>query len=638
MNFRSFAGRLLLTALVLPGCAFGIGIGGVGFGVGIGAPHAEEPLGLETPAIRIDRHAVAIDVAADLTSDATIETTRTLLTAAGVQAGQRAAMTYDPVTESLDVEEAWVETAGGSRVRVAADQILTRPSAAAEGAPGFVGTRTTTVLFPQLDAGARTYVRWRLTSRTPPSLGFSYLYEPELALPAGEVLVRIEHPASVAIRHAERGGFRAEESGEGARRVLTARLENWPGARREPSMVAAADVVPSFVASTSESWESIGAEFHAAVEPKVRVTPEIQALADRIADGLQGRDAAVAIHRWVARNVRYVAVWLGSDSGWVPHPSDEVLRRGYGDCKDQVVLLLAMLRARGIEAEPVLVAWNRSWRELGVPTPLQFGHCMAYLPEFDTWSNPVNPFADLGVLGQELSGKFVVRATPEGRTARTPEGDAQRNAYRVEHDVELTADGAFVGRTTMLVEGRPAMRLRALLAGDAAPDALAEDLLARTPEGGFGRIESSDPTDLAVPLRCNGVWRAGGVSVSGADAWFTTPVGTDVLSPQRAREFLSHAERRFPVVIGAVRVSWRYAIRVPAGRKVRTPQGCTLENAVGRFASRYAAGDDGRIVVERELRVARDVVSPEDYPMLRVLLEAAIDDARAPLVLEGGAR
>jgi hypothetical protein len=118
-----------------------------------------------------------------------------------------------------------------------------------------------------------------------------------------------------------------------------------------------------------------------------------------------------------------------------------------------------------------------------------------------------------------------------------------------------------------------------------------------------------------------------------SEAWFTTPVGTDFLSPQKGREYLSNETRAFPAVVGAVSVSWRHVIRIPAGRNARLPKSRSVENAIGRFASRYSTAADGSIVVERDLRIEHDIVPPGQYPMLRAIFEAMDEDARAPLVL-----
>jgi hypothetical protein len=318
----------------------------------------------------------------------------------------------------------------------------------------------------------------------------------------------------------------------------------------------------------------------------------------------------------------------------VPHDADLVLRRRYGDCKDQVVLLASLLRARGIRCEPALVSWDRTWRVLPVPAPQQFDHCIAWLPDLGLWSNPVHPFADLGVLPQELSDKFAVLATAEGGTTRTPAGSAAENSYHVEHDVTLAADGAFDGRTTVTVRGRPAMRLRALLATGLGAEAVAEDLLARSPEGGFGRLATSDPSDLDTPLACRGTWRATGTAAKGPGGFFIVPTGIDFLSPARAHEFLSDGDRRLPIVVGAVSAAWRHTIRAPrAVREGRLPAGTSVSNSVGRYASRYSLGEGGTIAVARDLVIEMDVVAPEEYPLLRQVLEAAVEDARTPILL-----
>jgi transglutaminase-like putative cysteine protease len=91
------------------------------------------------------------------------------------------------------------------------------------------------------------------------------------------------------------------------------------------------------------------------IKPKLDVTPEIQLLADKLtADISDRREQARAIYDWVSTHIRYVGIWL--EQGAVePHAASTVLQAGYGDCKDHAVLFGALLRARGIESEPVLI-------------------------------------------------------------------------------------------------------------------------------------------------------------------------------------------------------------------------------------------------------------------------------------------
>ena len=66
-------------------------------------------------------------------------------------------------------------------------------------------------------------------------------------------------------------------------------------------------------------------------------------------------DRASAVLRLVQDEVRYLALAMG-EGGYVPASADEVWRSRYGDCKGKTVLLLALLRGLGIEADAALVS------------------------------------------------------------------------------------------------------------------------------------------------------------------------------------------------------------------------------------------------------------------------------------------
>jgi tetratricopeptide (TPR) repeat protein/transglutaminase-like putative cysteine protease len=64
---------------------------------------------------------------------------------------------------------------------------------------------------------------------------------------------------------------------------------------------------------------------------------------------------AAAALRLVQDQIRYVLLAM-NDGGLMPAAADETWKRRFGDCKAKTVLLLALLRELGIEAEPVLVS------------------------------------------------------------------------------------------------------------------------------------------------------------------------------------------------------------------------------------------------------------------------------------------
>lgn len=81
--------------------------------------------------------------------------------------------------------------------------------------------------------------------------------------------------------------------------------------------------------------------------------------------------------RVVQSQVRYLARVDGL-GGYVPESADTVWAAKSGDCKGKTVLLLAMLRALGVAAEPALVsATDGDGLDASIPMPGRFNHVIA---------------------------------------------------------------------------------------------------------------------------------------------------------------------------------------------------------------------------------------------------------------------
>ena len=63
---------------------------------------------------------------------------------------------------------------------------------------------------------------------------------------------------------------------------------------------------------------------------------------------------SAAIQEFVLRSTHYVALEFGIYS-YKPYPVSQIYARRFGDCKDKASLMIALLRAAGIEAEIALV-------------------------------------------------------------------------------------------------------------------------------------------------------------------------------------------------------------------------------------------------------------------------------------------
>jgi hypothetical protein len=583
---------------------------------------------------RIDRDIASYEVHHDLTWVVTDTIDITLFTQRGIRARDRSAWTFYPDKQKLDLVEAWVDQPDGSRVAVPSSGVFTRPSAAAQNAPGFVNSMTTTVLFPQLREGSRVHVVWRLTQTTPGLFGFNARNEAYYQWDTGVDETRIDIPADIPLHWGNRG-FEVTDQTENGMRHVVARVHDLPGQEAEPVMVDTADFQPTFEATTLPDMAAMGAIVYRESKDRAAVTPEISALADRIVGARTGLDAARAIQGWIAGNIRYIAVYLSLDDGMVSHTATEVLHNGYGDCKDYVVLMQALLAARGIASVPVSVEWGTRYADPVSWAPYLSNHRIIYLPDFDHFANPTDRFAGFDALDRRLSGKLVVLATEKGGVMRTPASTPAHNHYLMQSTLTLTSDGAIDGTATYTMSPNVEIFARAIVSGASSMTDLAERLLQRTIEGGFGAMVAGDPHDLSRPFTLSAHWHSAHVvNVQGDRVYMRVPAGPDLLPPGLEREKITpKGSRVHPELSDAREQEWQMTIRLPPGlRADRLPDDATLDNEVGRYEAHYSrSGND--IVVSRRYTIQHDVVDAADYPALERLLYGALVDSRAVLVL-----
>jgi transglutaminase-like putative cysteine protease len=477
-------------------------------------------------------------------------------------------------------------------------------------------------------------VVWRLTQKTPPPLGFNVWLEAPQETPVGAATVEITAPQDLALHWAKRGGFDVSDITVAGQRHIAARVADTRAEESERAMVSPSDFQPLFLVTSLPDLQSLGRIFFEQSKGKATVTPEIAALAQRIAGARHGLDAARAVYDWVASNIRYVAVYLDANDGWVPHAASEVLSNGYGDCKDHVVLMQALLAALGIRAEPALVDWSDRTTDLPLWVP-QFNHAIIYLPDFDRFANPTSPYARFDSLDRRMAGKTVVIATAEGRIGHTPPMRPEDNVYRMDGHVVLDADGSLSGTTKVVLAAGMEDSVRAAVAQSTSPEDLAERMLATTPEGGEGTFFASHPRDLTQPFAVEGTWHSPhGVLFEGANAYMTTPVGLDMQPPGRLRYYLlGDGPRRHGLLIPAGDSQWSTTVTLPAGVAcARLPANVDRHNDAGSFEASYrCAGRE--LTVVRRLVIEHSVYSAASYPDLQALLYATIDDARSVLVL-----
>ena len=188
------------------------------------------------------------------------------------------------------------------------------------------------------------------------------------------------------------------------------------------------------------SWGAAFESFRADFWKRVTLDRELRDLAARLTRDAPTPGARLdSLVGYVVRHVNYVAIELGRGRV-MPSPASEVLRRGYGDCKDMAVLLIALAEASGMAAQPVLVSFDG----IRPPTddfvdPGSFTHMVVLLPGPDggRWCDPtvgVPCAADLPMSVAGLRGLTFSRTEP-ARLVQIPPPRAAAQGMNMSIDV-----------------------------------------------------------------------------------------------------------------------------------------------------------------------------------------------------------
>jgi hypothetical protein len=361
------------------------------------------------------------------------------------------------------------------------------------------------------------------------------------------------------------------------------------------------------------------------------VTPRIQALADEITAGTSDRrEQANRIYDWVSRHIRYVAVFLGN-GGYEPHEAIKILENGYGDCKDHVVLLEALLKAKGIASAPVLIDSGNRYRVPEAATPAAFNHVLSYLPEFDLYADSTAGVAPFGTLPVTEYGKPVALAVEPGAAlTHLPLVATEQNEETLQTTAQLSTDGTVLGKSTTTASGPFGIRLRQLAAGIEAKgrEEMAATQLKSLGWTGKGSFEFEPPRDGLAPTYA--VW--GSFELEARPEFmegkaFAPSQGLRMLV--RPGEFLLGSwtlPKTEPTPCFSGHQTEELSLTLPPGRDIESlPKGKTVNNPYLHYQSDWTR--DGQVVtVRHEMTVKLPVAVCRDE--IRAQLAEAIAEIR----------
>jgi len=270
------------------------------------------------------------------------------------------------------------------------------------------------------------------------------------------------------LNHAEQA---PTESGAG--------LWNWsvsgePAIHIEPDMppwrgiagrMVVAFVPPSGQDPGIQSWHAIGVWYLGLTQGRREASAEIkQKVLELTASVPTQLGKMQALANFVQNDIRYVAIELGI-GGHQPHPATETFKHRYGDCKDKVTLLSAMLKEVGVDSYFVIINTVRGSVTATTPPNLDFNHAIlaiALPAGVDTatlearithpklgqilFFDPTDALTPLGRLSGALQANYGMLVTPDGgELLALPQLPADSNGIKRTAKMTLDEKGTLRG-------------------------------------------------------------------------------------------------------------------------------------------------------------------------------------------------
>lgn len=194
--------------------------------------------------------------------------------------------------------------------------------------------------------------------------------------------IDIEAPARVSLyfNSLDQFAVRSRTSAHQGRKTWHWEAERLPALELQDSMPRTHTYTPYLRISSIGQWQQIAHWSDQLVAPHLVSDAKIDALAAALAARASSpMDRVKAVYQTLQEQVRYVFAHVGR-GGYEPHDASEVLTNGYGDCKDQSVLAVALLRKLGISADPALIITRaRGIPDMSIPA-VGFDHMIVHIP------------------------------------------------------------------------------------------------------------------------------------------------------------------------------------------------------------------------------------------------------------------
>ncbi|MGC6368257.1 DUF3857 domain-containing transglutaminase family protein [Pseudomonas sp. K2I15] len=413
----------------------------------------------------------------------------------GIRSRAQQPVSYNRSLDTLEIVEAFTRKPDGRKVPVSAEQIKEQQERASADSPMFQDSRVKVVIFPEVAVGDRLTLRYQRVRKTPLFPGEFIDFATPSLNPMEQFSLTYDLPADKPL-YADARGFNASTPAAApGRKVYRWDYVSAEKSRPEQGAVAYVDYGQRLAVSTFPSYQALAKAYDA--RATVEVTPAISTLANQLTANLPTpRAKAMVLSDWVRRNIRYVAVYIDA-GGVVPHAAQSVLDNRYGDCKDHVALLEALLKAVAIESSPALISYGSAYTLPKVAAVSPINHAITYIPSLDLYLDSTSSGTAAGYL-PNLDLDKPVLLTRTGEIGRTPATQLGKESSELVFKVD--ASGAADFTQAKRLDGWRAEFARTSIKSmkPADRDLMIQKILHGYGQAGGGTLQT-DPLDSDAP-------------------------------------------------------------------------------------------------------------------------------------------
>ncbi|PIP20003.1 MAG: hypothetical protein COX40_07125 [Candidatus Omnitrophica bacterium CG23_combo_of_CG06-09_8_20_14_all_40_11] len=421
------------------------------------------------------------------------------------------------------------------------------------------------------------------------------------------------------------------------RLIYSWQFKNIPEILPESNMPQNVEINPTIVVSTFSSWQEVYNWWRNLSQDKIKTDAAIKDKVQELTSEQNSEEARIkAIYNFCAQKIRYVAVEYGQ-AGYEPHLACDIFKNKYGDCKDQAILLVTMLKEAGFAAWPVLIPTKECYNLNEDFPSVLFNHCIAAVSVKDklVFIDPTAETCSFGDLPADDQGRQVLIFKDDGyKIQNTPLYPAEHNLIKQRLLIKINRDETIAAEKSIFSYGMYDQRQRFWMLYT-PPELIQESLKEKIQATSIGAILDNynikNLEDLNAPVVLN-------YSFKGSE--YFTVAGRTRITPQLASLYtalVAKGQRKYPIDFSILDIKETICeIEIPGNLVIKyMPPSITEESPWLKFIVEYNQKNN-KIYFRQKTELKKNTVSQEDYPDFKVFLEGLAKKIKQRIILEKG--